>query len=53
MFSRAPSEPLIGNSASAATIATVCGFGFWAMAASKKPLLIAVFGVGPKGIMEK
>src|SRR3981189_1216111 len=52
-FSRAPSEPFIANSPSAATIATVCGLGFCATAISKKALVCADFGVGPNGIMEK
>jgi hypothetical protein len=41
------------NSWSAATIATVCGFGVWAMAISKKPLVKEGFGSGPDGIMTK
>src|SRR5438067_13682497 len=52
-FSRAPSEPLIANSKSAAAIAIVCGFGFCAAAMSKKPLVCVDFGFGPNGIMEK
>jgi len=52
-LSRAPSEALRENSWSAATIATVCGFGVCATARSKKSLVKAGFGSGPTGIMEK
>jgi hypothetical protein len=41
------------NSASAATIATVVGFGFCAIAVSKKPWVNEVFGAGPDGIIAK
>ena len=50
---RAPSEAFLENSASAATIATVFGFGFCAIAVSKKPSVKDVVGVGPVGIMAK
>jgi hypothetical protein len=48
-FSRAPSEALRANSPSAATIATVCGFGFCRTATSTKPLVKDDFGSGPFG----
>jgi hypothetical protein len=38
---------------SAATIATVRGFGFCAIAVSKKPLVMEGFGSGPDETMEK
>ena len=50
---RAPSEALRENSWSAATIATVVGFGFCAIATSKKPCVNAGFGSGPDGIIAK
>jgi hypothetical protein len=53
MFSRAPSAALRENSWSAATMATVCGLGFWVRATSKKPRVKAVFASGPDGIMTK
>ena len=34
-------------------MATVVGFGFCAIAVSKKPLVNEVFGSGPEGIMAK
>ena len=52
-FSRAPSAALRENSWSAATIATVCGFGFCCIAMSKKPLVKAGFASGPDGIITK
>ena len=51
--SRAPSEAALANSASAARIATVCGFGFCAAATSKKPFEKAFTPSGPTGTMEK
>ena len=50
---RAPSQALLANSASAATSATVVGFGFCAAAVSKKPSVNEGFGSGPDGIMAK
>jgi hypothetical protein len=52
-FSRAPSAPLRANSASAATMAIVCGLGSCAIAASMKPLVKDGFGSGPDGIITK
>src|SRR5947209_3042853 len=52
-FSRAPSQALRPNSASAATIAIDCGLGLCAAAASKNPVVKAGFGFGPVGIIEK
>jgi hypothetical protein len=52
-FSRAPAAAVTENSASAATMATVRGLGFCAIAASKKPLVKAVFGSGPAEFIEK
>jgi len=52
-FSRAPSQALRPNSASAAASAMVCGFGFCASATLKNPRVKAGFGVGPFGIIEK
>jgi hypothetical protein len=52
-FSRAPSQALRPNSASAEAIAMVFGFGFCTSANLKNPRVNAVFGVGPLGIIEK
>ncbi|HWE19612.1 MAG TPA: hypothetical protein VG758_20925 [Hyphomicrobiaceae bacterium] len=48
-FARAPSADDLANSASAATMATDCGLGFWAAASSKNPLVMAFTPSGPKG----
>ena len=52
-FSRAPSQAFLENSWSAATSATVNGFGFCAAATSKKPSVKDGFGMGPVGIIAK
>ena len=52
-FSRAPSEALRENSGSLEASATVCGLGFCAAAALKKPSLKDSVGVGPVGTVEK
>ena len=51
--SRAPSAAAWANSASAAMIATVCGFGFCFAAISKKPLEKAFTPSEPTGTIEK
>ena len=52
-LARAPSAALRENSASAATIAIVFGFGWNAIAASKKGFEIAAFGSCPAGVNSK
>ena len=52
-FLRAPTAALIVNSESAATIATVFGFGFCSAASAKKPFDQSVFGSGPAGMIWK
>jgi len=52
-FSRAPSQAVLPNSASAAISATVLGFGVCAAAISNQPLEKASVPSSPPGTIEK
>ena len=47
--SRAPTSAFCGYSASAPTMATVCGLGVCLAASSKKPCGVLISGSGPLG----
>jgi len=53
MFSRAPASALCGYSASAPTIAMVCGFGVCLAATSRNVAVQSTAGRGPAGMIWK